>query len=164
MDEDYDIVPHRQISDLKRQMDELKTKSHGASSTDLTQSMSALTKSMDGMLRLFSEAAQELKVEGHEEEAYFEKLNPLNDKLDKIIEQNKIIAEGMVAVSDMLRDFIEEQRSKPDPIPPLQSAPAPRPSMPYQAPPSQPSMPSAPFDDLSAEPKKGGGLFKRARR
>ncbi len=186
-DDTYDLMPHKQIDELKKQMQELRPKVDKSSSKEVINSMNSLTKSMDAMLRLFNEAAKELKTE--------EKESPINKKLDEIIDQNKTIAEGMVAISDMVKDFIEKQK-KPEPwrdlprqsfqraVPDFQQPQkfgpqfAPKPQ-PMQAPaPSTDlpdldelpelnqqgpvAMPSIPFTDLEMPPKpKKGGLFGR---
>ncbi|MCH8004280.1 MAG: hypothetical protein IH934_06660 [Nanoarchaeota archaeon] len=161
-DEPYDMMPHMDIIELKKQLQKLKAEKF--SSQELMNSMSALTKSMDSMLRLFKEASEELKVE--------EKEDAINKKLDAVIEQNKIIADGMVTVSDMIKDFIEKQK-EPKPVP------VPEPA--FQQPPLEPSlnepnleldqpmpkqgpvvMPSIPFSSLDEPPKpKKKGLFGR---
>ena len=67
VDEPYDILPHRELADLKRQMQELKDGAKKSSSQELYNSMNALTKGMDSMLHLFTEAAEELKLESRGE-------------------------------------------------------------------------------------------------
>ena len=100
-DEPYDLMPHREIIELKKQLQKLKTEK--SSSHELMNSMNALTKSMDSMLRLFTQTAEELKIDEGEDN--------VNKKLDEIIGQNKIIADGMVTVSDTIKDFIEKQKN-----------------------------------------------------
>ena len=166
-DEPYDMMPHRDIIELKEQLQKLKAEKF--SSQELMNSMSALTKSMDSMLGLFKEAAEELKVE--------EKEDATNKKLNEIIEQNKVIADGMVTVSDMIKGFIEKQ-SKPVQAQPSFQSPVPEPafqqpplepplnepSLPNETPPVPPQgsvvMPSIPFSSLDEPPKpKKKGLF-----
>ena len=94
---------------------------------------------MDSMLRLFTEAAQEVKGSDKEHEQ-------IVDKLDEVIEQNKTIAEGMVAVSDMVRDFVEKQKYRPVPVP----RPMPRPNYPMPGP--EPNFPGPGFQGPMQEP------------
>jgi len=174
-DEPYDMMPHRDIIELKKQLQELKAEKF--SSHELMNSMSALTKSMDSMLGLFKEAAEELKIEKEED--------AINKQLNVVIEQNKIIADGMVTVSDMIKDFIEKQKgpvqaqpsfkgpvSEPDFQQPLPLQPQPlepslnEPSLPNEMPPVPPQgsvvRPSIPFSSLDEPPKpKKKGLFGR---
>ena len=120
-DEDsYDILPHRQIAELKRQIDELKAKQDRASPKEIILSMDSLTKTIDSLMQMFSKASQELKYELKEEEFASGK-DSVHEKLDRIIEQNKVIANGMVAVSDIIKDFVGRQKKlqpKSSPMPP----------------------------------------------
>lgn len=101
-DEPYDLMPHKQVAELKKQVQELKAKVDRASPEELVNSMDSLTKIIDAMLKLFTQAVEEMKYEGKEEPlASTSRL--VNQKIDKIIEQNRIIAEGMVAISDMVK-------------------------------------------------------------
>lgn len=180
-DESYELTSHRDIIELKKSLEELKTKADKSSSVELLRSMGYLTKSMDTMLKLFKDAAEDINTD--------EDHSSINEKLDKIMDQNKVIADGMVAISDMVKDFDEKQK-KLESIP--QSGfqpPGPEPSFPpksepnFQSPPNietelnelpspqqleqppRPSlgpvvMPSMPFSDLE-KPKKKKGLFGR---
>lgn len=100
----YGLMPYKEIVGLKKQIAELKQKSGEAPSRELLRSMNELTKSMDSMLQLFKSAVEELKLEEKGEETVSKKVGPLMDKLDKIIDQNKTIAEGMVAVADTVKE------------------------------------------------------------
>ena len=177
-DDDYDLLPHQEIEELKRQVQELKTRSDKSSSQEIVKAIDQLTRAMDAMLRLFTEAAQEVKGDDKEHEQ-------IAEKLDEVIEQNKTIAEGMVAVSDMVRDFVERQKYRPVPMPrprPNYPMPGPEPSfepqfsdMPrasgfepgfnepgHQGPVPMPSMPFSDFD-LGEKPKKKG-IFGRLKK
>jgi len=172
-DEPYDLMPHREIIELKKQLQNLKTEK--SSSHELMNSMNALTKSMDSMLKLFTRTAEELKIDEGEDN--------VNKKLDEIIEQNKVIADGMVTVPDMIKDFVEKQKEpvpmqvpqpnfqnlKPDfQQPPLEPVPN-EPSigldqepMPRQGP---IAMPTVPFSSIEEHPKpKKKGLFGRLKK
>ncbi|MAE42583.1 hypothetical protein CMO93_02335 [Candidatus Woesearchaeota archaeon] len=174
-DEPYDLMPHREIEELKRQVKELKTRSDKSSSKEIVNSLERLTKSMDAMLKLFTEAAKDVKSEEREE-------SKIGHKLDAIIDQNKTIAKGMVAVSDMVKNFVEKQghgpASAPRPAPrpgfqPLQPPQPPEPDFqqppPFAPQPNEPrsqgpvAMPTMPFPGLEAKPKKKG-LFGRLKK
>ena len=179
-DEPYDMMPHREIVELKKQLQKLKTEKF--SSQELTSSVHTLTKTMDSMLKLFKEAAEELKFD--------EKEIAMNKKLDAIVEQNKIIADGMLTVTDLVKNFaVKPKGPEPAPVPkpnfqnqnpepafqdPIsepsfqQSSSEPSlndPGLPPELPP-QPqgpvAMPSIPFSSLDEPPKpKKKGLFGR---
>ena len=133
-DEPYDLLPHREIGELKRQVQELKTRSDKSSSPEVVKALDQLAGSMDAMLRLFTEASHEVKGEDKEHEK-------IMAKLDEIIGQNKTIADGMVAVLDAVGDFVEKQKYKPAPMP----RPMPRPNYPPPGP--EPSF-EPQFDDM----------------
>jgi len=115
----YEIMPYEEISALKKEIAELKSRSN-SSSQDLLGSIATLTKSMNDMLQLFTAAAEEMKLEEKTESGLAGKVEPIMDRLDEIIEQNKTIADGMVAIADMVKDTKEkkarearEEREKP---------------------------------------------------
>lgn len=176
-DEPYDLMPHRELEELKKQVAELKAKHNKSSSQEVVNSLNQLTRSMDAMLMLFTEAAKNVKAEEKEE-------SNIAYRLAEIVDQNKTIAEGMVTVSDMVKDFIEKQGHRPLSAP----RPAPSPKFPpsgfqtpqplepdFQNPPSfspQPNeprpqgpvaMPTIPFPGLEEKPKKKG-LFGRLKK
>ena len=147
-DEPYDLLPHHEIEELKKQVQELKTRADKSSSQEIVNSLNQLTRSMDAMLRLFTEAAQEVKAEEREE-------SKITEKLDELIDQNKTIAEGIVAVSDIVKDFIgkEEHRPAPGPRPePRPSFPGPSFQPPGPRPEPRPSFPEPSFQPPGPEP------------
>ncbi|MFH1641644.1 MAG: hypothetical protein ABIC04_01965 [Nanoarchaeota archaeon] len=120
-DESYEIMPYKEIVMLKKEIENIKKKAGDTSSTELINSMAKLTKSMDSMLQLFRTAAEEMKAEKSSEEKFADRLEPLVDKLAEVINQNKIIAEGMVAIADIVKGQNEpKQLFKPKPAGPPQ--------------------------------------------
>ena len=169
-DEPYDILPHRELTELKKQLKELRIKTEKSSSQEMLSSISSMTRSMDAMLRLFSEAAEELKIEGKRDVGIAEKLDPLGKKLDEVIEQNMTIAHGIVTISDMINNLVEKEKPKPVPEPkhgfsePLFSSTL-TPEQPVDQQIQKPgpvAMPAMPFSNLGEEPKKG--LFGRLKK
>ena len=184
-DDDYDLLPHRQINELKKLVKDLKNKVDSASPKELIDSMDSLTKSIDSLMVLFKQAADEMRYEEKEEMlSGGSEHKAINDKLDKIMEQNKIIADGMVAISDMVRDFTGKQRKQQaaQSPKPQQFQPGFQPSMrapnfpqpnfqpQFNAPmPPRPQMPAPgfmeepPLPDFNEEPKKRGlfSVFKK---
>ena len=100
-DEPYEILPHREVASLKRDIADLKQKVGSSSSKQLADSMANLSKTMDHMLNLFQTTAEEMKLE--EEGGSPAGLAEINSKLDELIDQNKTIAEGIVAIADMIK-------------------------------------------------------------
>jgi len=179
IDNSYELTPHRELAELKQQIQELKSRVDKASPKELINSMNALAKSMDSMLKLFTQAVEELKYEDREGSLSDGKGN-INEKLDEIIGQNKVLADGMVAVSEMIEDLTgkKSQVSKnfqpPIPqssMPPEQNFQPPKlepqlndipgldqPPIPQQGP---IAMPSIPFSNLEEPKPKKKGLFGR---
>ena len=108
----YEIMPYKEIVELKKQIGELKRKTGDTSSQELLQSMSTLTKSMSSMMQLFGSAAEEMKLEEKTEHELSGKIDPLMDKVDKLEEQTRTIAEGLVAIADMVKEIKTEKRTK----------------------------------------------------
>ncbi len=152
--EEYELVPHLRVKELEKQVRSLKADPIGssASGTAMKESMDNLSKSMTGMVTLFKDAAEAMKMEEKESDIVTQKIDPLAEKIDTLIEQNKKIAKGILAVADMVQEFIEKEKSAPKPVVQLPPGPAPptmaaRPMAPQpgQAPPGMaPPRPGAP--------------------
>ncbi len=99
----------------------------------------SVSKKIDQLLDLFKEASQSVK----EEVSLSEQLKEINEKIDTI-------AEGMVAVADLVKEQVQKQglgqRQMPHPMP---AQPQPRPVSPMP-PPKQASKPD--FSVPSLEP------------
>ena len=125
---------------------------------NLSSSVEKLTKSMDNMFELFKVANKEIKEEASSLE-FMKQIGPLfenmNKKMDKVLEQHDKIADGIVAIADLVKQMKEENekrnknetitvRQKPipptptptqyqTPITPTEPAPAPPRSIPAPA-------------------------------
>lgn len=139
--EPYEVMPYSEISALKKEIKKLKNKEDDVESKDLVKSMNGLTQNIDSMLQIFRKATEEMQLEEEEEKAVSKQINPLMEKLDEIIEQNKIIAEGMVALSDIVKERFPEKKMQKPPMnkPNMPSSP----NMNFQQN-SRPSMPPPP--------------------
>jgi len=174
----YEIMPYKEIVALKKDIESLKN-SKQVSSDDLFGSLESLSKNMGNMLQLFKIAAEEMKLEQQTEESFSSHVEPINEKLDQVIEQNKVIAEGLVAMADLVKELAEEIKGKkqensfaprnhsmPPPlkvdriIPPPGAPPGPMPSfgappgpMPSFGAPLGPLPPGAPMPPLGPPPQ-----------
>ena len=81
MDDEYELMPHSVLGKLKDDLDNLKSKSV-TSESDMHDSMNQLSSS-----KLLSE-----------------KIDPINDRLKRIEEQNEQIAEGLLSIADMIKN------------------------------------------------------------
>ena len=113
-EEEYGVVPYRDISELKRQLENIQDRKD-VSSKDLYGAVKELAATMGDMLEVFGAAADQLKLEEKEYDAENRKHEMIISKLDKLIDQNKTIAEGMVAIVEMVKEKLgskEEQMFK----------------------------------------------------
>lgn len=164
---------YKDISDLKNELEGMKGRKD-VSSKEVYDAMQRLTQTISDMLEVFGAAAEQMKLEEQGYEASAKKHEMIISKLDKIIDQNKTIAEGMVAIVDMVKEKLvapakEEPlfRPKPEPRPfmkPQEWQPRPepvqrtQPIMPQMPPPmaspmapdfgAMPPMQPAPMPDL----------------
>ncbi|MFH1850194.1 MAG: hypothetical protein ABH879_08520 [archaeon] len=104
MVDEYELTPHKQLEQLKKEVEELRKNPFGknSGSHDMLSAVEKLTRSIDQMNGIFKGAVHELKEGSREEKA--EKRDPLSKKLDKLIDQNKKIAEGIISVAKMLSE------------------------------------------------------------
>jgi len=114
---EYEIVPHKEVLELKKQVDEIKAHPFGSTSEgkEMLAAIRRLSESMDNLTGLFQEAAEQMKLEERESELIGQKLDPLFLKIDDLIEQNKKIAKGILAVADMVKEDFSKARLRETP-------------------------------------------------
>lgn len=127
-------MPHKALKTIKDELNKIKTaKGKSAPSKNMSESMDRLSRSINGLMHLFKEAANEMRIEEEAEVSLKEKIGPLLQRIDDIEDQNRKIAQGILVVADMvkeLKDKFERQTSK---IQPMQIRPMPQmPPMPRQ--------------------------------
>jgi len=133
--EEYELLPHKEIEELRGELHKLK-EFEITPTKKLKVGLVELNTKLDKMLKIFDEAREEIK---HEEGglSFHEKMKPMVDKMNKILQQNSEIAEGIVAIADLVKDLKEGLEGKgisrrteitPEPIarPSAPSMPAPR--------------------------------------
>jgi hypothetical protein len=127
-DDDYQILPQRDFFQLKKKVDEL---SGEASPKKLMETMEELKKILNELIELFKATSQEIKQEEKDDVA-------ISKKLDKLMSQNKVIAEAILAVSERIGMHQEAPKeSGENAASPLQPQ---KPSMMPQPPPTQSPM------------------------
>ncbi|MBU0757492.1 MAG: hypothetical protein KKF44_05475 [Nanoarchaeota archaeon] len=102
--------------------------------------MDSLSYSLNSLMGIFKEAASDMKLDDHDTMMIADKVTPLLEKIDKVLEQNEKIAKGIVAIADMIS---EQQAHIPQPEKRIQSQPryAPSPPPSYSPPPRPSPMP-----------------------
>jgi hypothetical protein len=144
-EDEYAIVSKKEFLALKKELERLKQNplEGSESGENLQASIDNLNKSLNVMLEVFKQAAEDMKLEEHDSETLAKQMGPLTDKIDMLVDQNQKIAKGIVAIADMVKEKLEEiehkQEERPR-LPPLGSGPAPPPSG-FGGPPSGPPPP-----------------------
>lgn len=140
-EEDYDIVPHKRLIELEQKVDHIKQNPFASvpSGKDLVESMRALNRNLTELTGLFKTASDDIQTEQHDVNVVQQQMGPVAEKLDLLLEQNKKIARGIIAIADM----IKEQNAKLDKMS-VGSRPSPLPQGPM--PPSEHLRPLMPSD------------------
>src|SRR3989344_7966366 len=102
-DENYGFVSYENISDLRKELENIQDKKD-VSPKNLYEAVHKLSDTVSGMLEVFGAAAEQMKLEDKGYEAEARKHETIISKLDKLIDQNKTIAEGMVAIVELVKE------------------------------------------------------------
>src|SRR3989344_734172 len=108
MMEDYDTA-YKDLSELKAELEGMKSKKE-LSAKDLAESIQKLTVAISEMLEVFGAAAGQMRMEEKEYESNVKKHELIVQKLDKVIDQNRTIAEGLVAIVEMVKEKVIEAK------------------------------------------------------
>ena len=123
--DEYELLPHKEIEELREELRKLK-QFEITPTKKLHVSLVELNVKIDKLLAIFEEASHEIRLE-EGGISFVDKMRPVVDKMNRILEQNAQIAQGIVAVADMLKG--KEEIVKPFPnmpsLPPGPSAPSP---------------------------------------
>lgn len=143
-DDDYQILPQKDFFQLKKKVEEL---SGEASPKKLMETMDELKKILNELIELFKATSQEIKQEEKDDIA-------ISKKLDKLMAQNKVIAEGILAVSEKIGMHQEHNESEQgmQSMPPQQAQPQQPPLMPQMQPMSQPPQIPPPLPGMQQMP------------
>ena len=107
IEDEYELLPHKDIVELREELRKLKSLPPEAGS-HAESSYEELSQRMDNLIEIFDNAEKSLKVEDGAM-SFKEKMAPFTEKLDKVLEQNSEIAEGIVALSDMVKEKFSEE-------------------------------------------------------
>lgn len=104
--DEYEILPHQLLADLKSEVEALKKKLTQPDSkiNELILEIESIKDSIHELNTIFQQAVQETK-----EEDATKTIKEINNKLNEVLSQNEIIAKGMIAISDKVDDFISKQ-------------------------------------------------------
>ena len=149
---EYELIPHKEIRELKEELQKLREFPAGPG-TKLQISLDELSKKTDRMIEIFDEAFHEITTE-EGGLSFKEKMQPLTDKMNKVLEQNAEIASGIVALADIMTELkgqLGHVQPKPIMRPPIPTNTGP--SMPTtNGPPMIPRPPGVPTHGFPRPP------------
>ena len=117
-EDEYEIMPHRTIENIKKELEELKLKAaskDAVSSEAFKKSLDNLSGSINNLMDLFKEATEGMKIEEETEAELKSRLVPLMNKVDDIENENKTIAQAILAVADLIETRMPESRPAAQP-------------------------------------------------
>ena len=176
-DEEYELLPHKLLADLKDDVEMLRKKLNQPETkiNELILEIESMKDSLHELNTIFQKVMDDTK-----EEDPHKAIKIMEQKMETVLTQNETIARGMVAISDKLEDFMSKH-SVPQQKPvssPQQVVPPPKtgtmqhsmspPQMPgaRTAPGPQMETPGSGIDFPPPPPSAGGkkniigGLFK----
>jgi len=124
-DDEYELLPHREIEELKAELSKLK-EFDIAPTKKLQVSLLELNTKLDKLITIFEDASHEMRTE-ESSLSFSEKMQPILERMNKILDQNAEIASGILTIADMLK---EKKAEAPAPM----EIPSFNPSMPNFAP------------------------------
>ena len=108
---EYKLVPKEEITNLKKEVNDLKkaliqTKfktKEPVSSKGLKESMDNLSEAINGLVNLFT-VAKDMGQQGAFEEPKLQ----TTAEIQSLVEQNKAIAKGILAITQMLKEYLPQ--------------------------------------------------------
>ena len=109
--DEYELLPHKEIEDLKDELAKLK-EFEITPSKRLQVSLLELNTKLDKLITIFEDATHQLRVE-EGGLSFTDKMRPVLEKMNKILEQNAEIASGILALADMVKEKETEMPQLP---------------------------------------------------
>lgn len=95
MDDEYELIPHQEILELKREIEGLKEQLKARGQAGEPQKN--LTESIQEMIIIFREATEQLRSKPASSES-----------LAMLVDQNEKIAKGLLAIADILNEYLPQ--------------------------------------------------------
>ncbi|NQV08425.1 hypothetical protein HQ529_01080 [Candidatus Woesearchaeota archaeon] len=116
--EEWELTPHHRVEELKKEVDKLKKNPFGDSGSgeNVLQAIERLDHSIHELMQIFKMAQEDMSSRENVEDP---KYKELSEKIDRLADENRKIAQGIVSLAGIVRR---------DPTPPPQSS-APQPLM-----------------------------------
>ncbi len=105
---DYEILPHSLLEDLKYDVEALKKKLQEpeTKTNELILEIESLKDSIHELNEVFKKA-----LDTTADEDVFKAVSNLNERIDAVVTQNETIARGMIAISDKVDQFISSSKT-----------------------------------------------------
>lgn len=112
--EEYQHVPKSKLADMEKELRVLKNAraGKGVTNEELQVSIERLTSGMEQMMKIFKMATEQIQLEDHDQDTVSQRLAPIIEKIDRLAEQNEKIADGVVAVADMIKDHMANEMNE----------------------------------------------------
>ncbi len=103
-DDEYEMIPHKLLADLKYDVETLQKRLTQPDSKveELLLELENVKSAVHDLTTVFTKALEEIKDDGD----LGKKMELIVEKLDAVVSQNETIARGMVAVADKVDDFV----------------------------------------------------------
>jgi len=112
MNDDDEIMPLDEVKQLKKEISELKKDKEYAPSSVVARSLERLAESLERLFKIFEVAATDIEEERIAEQSFEDKIQPLLKKMEDLEQQNKDIAEGLLALADVVKENNEKNSLK----------------------------------------------------
>jgi len=105
--DDYELISRGEIRKLRDQLKSIDPIGAGDTKA-LQRSLAELDEKLTTFLEVLNGAVEDMHEEDHESEIIKTKIDPIIDKLNQVDDQNKKLAQGMVAVNKLLDDKLDQ--------------------------------------------------------
>ena len=106
-DDDYEIISQREVKRLKNEINLLKGSGH-IEGQRLQETIEDLTSKLNSMIDVFEAASEDMREEDKEAELISHKIDPIFEKLSELAEQNKKIADGLIAINSIVDEKLTQ--------------------------------------------------------
>lgn len=100
--EEYELLPHKEVEELKEELRRLK-EFELTPTKKLEVSVLELNKKLDRLIDIFDKASHDMKLE-EGGLTFIEKMKPISEKMNRILNQNAEIASGILAIADLIKE------------------------------------------------------------
>lgn len=111
-EDEYELLPHREIEELKAELSKLK-EFDIAPTKKLQVSMLELNAKLDKLITIFEDASHDLRTE-ESSLSFSDKMQPMLERMNKILDQNAEIASGILAIADLLKEGKAPEQRAPE--------------------------------------------------